>query len=211
MIGVAGSSPARRLALAAALAVGCVSKPPLAIQSYAIDPPPPRAGAASSGAAVVSLSRVGVAPPYAGTSFVYRTGEHRIERDPYAVFAAAPGWMLTAAIRGYLRNSDFVRDVVDPAGNLPVDVAIEADASELCADLSGAGEAAAVLTLRFRVLSPADGITPAKELLQKTYARRLALGERTPASIAQAWNRELSEIMREFEADLKPVLPARPE
>ena len=39
-------------------------------------------------------------------------GTHGIERDPYAHFAAPPGWLLTSAIRGYLANADFVRDAV---------------------------------------------------------------------------------------------------
>ncbi len=203
------------LALAAALAValgsgGCASKAPLAVQSYTLDPPAPSGAVDRAGAVVVSLERIRVAPPYAGTSFVYRMGGHRIERDPYAAFAAPPGWMLTSAIRGYIRHADFIRDVVEPGGEVPVVLLIEAEASELCADLPEGGEATAKLTLQFRVFAPASGATPERELLRKTYPRSRPLAVRDSAAIAEAWNRELSEIADAFLADLRPLLPPAP-
>ncbi len=200
------------LALAAALAAalgsgGCVSRPSLPVQTYTLDPPAPHAMADETTGAVVSLSRVRVAPPYAGTSFVYRRGGHRVERDPYAIFAAPPGWMLTSAIRGYLRGADVIRDVVEPGGEVAVALLIEAEASELCADLPESGEATANLSLLFRVFSPASGATPERELLRKTYSRTRPLAVRDSAAIADAWNRELSEIADAFLADLRPLLP----
>ena len=78
----------KALALAAVCAAGCVSKAPLAVQSFTIDPPAPSAAVDQARAVVVSMARVRMAPPYAGTSFTYRMGGHRVERDPYATFAA---------------------------------------------------------------------------------------------------------------------------
>jgi hypothetical protein len=195
----------------AAAAAACVSKAPLAVQSFTIDPPPASAAADRTGAAVVSLARVRVAPAYAGTSFVYRVGAHRVEHDPYAIFAAPPGWMLTTALRGYLRNADFIRDVVEPGGELPVAMIIEAEANELCADLSQGAEATALLALQFRVYVPAVGTTAETELLRRTYAGKRPLSARDADAIADAWNQELSEIAAEFLADLRPLLlPSAP-
>jgi hypothetical protein len=191
---------------AALAAAGCVSKPPLATRSYSIDAPPHPAVDALPDAAFVSLSRVRVAAPYAGTSFVYRTGEHRIERDPYALFAAPPGWMLTAAISGYLRDADFIGDVVEPGGEIPITAAIEADATELCAELGGAGGPEAILTLRFRVRTPAAGVKRGKDLLLKTYAERIPMPQPTATAAADAWNEALAAIMKTFLADLKAAL-----
>ena len=205
------SRAGRALGLAAVLSVaGCVSKSPLATQSYSIDPPP-RSAAASDlpDAVVVSLLRVSVAPPYSGTSFVYRTGEHRIERDPYALFAAPPGWMLTSAISGYLRGADFIRDVVEPASEIPIAAAIEVDATELCAELGRPGDPAAILTLRFRVMRLPSGTTPAKDLLLKTYTQRIPMPQRSAQAAADAWNQALATIMTEFETDLKAALASR--
>ena len=200
----------RALALAAVLAAGCVSKPPLSVDSYTLDPPAPTAAVDRAGAVVVSMARVRVAPPYAGTSFTYRMGGHRVERDPYAAFAAPPGWMLTTAVRGYLRNADFIRDVVEPGGELPVAASIEADAGALTADLAEAGDATAVLALTFRVYTPAAGATLEKEMFRKTYTRARPLAKRDADAIVEIWNRELSEIADEFLADLRPVLLPAP-
>ncbi len=202
-----GAVAARSLGLIAALCAGaCVSKPPLVTQSYSIDPPARGVAGDLPDAVVVSLLRVSVAAPYAGTSFVYRTGEHRIERDPYALFAAPPGWMLTAAISGYLRDADFIRDIVEPASEIPIAVAIEADATELCAELGSPGDPMAILTLRFRVMSPPSGTTPARDLFLKTYTQRVPMPHRSAQAAADAWNQALATIMTEFEADLKGVL-----
>jgi len=200
----------KALALAAVCAAGCVSKAPLAVQSFTIDPPAPSAAVDQAGAVVVSMARVRMAPPYAGTSFTYRMGGHRVERDPYATFAAPPGWMLTAAVRGYLRNADFIRDVVEPGGELPVAASIETDGGVLTADLAEAAQATAVLALTFRVYTPAAGATLEKEMFRKTYTRSLPLEQRDADAIAAAWNRELAEIADEFLADLRPLLMPAP-
>lgn len=190
-------------------AAGCASKPPVAPQSFSIDPPAARAAAPASDSRVLSLAWVDVAPPYAGKPFVYRVGTHGIERDPYASFAAAPGAMLTSAIRGYLLDAPFVRDIVAPGGAMPAVAAIEAEATELYADLSTTAESASVLSMQFRVLAPAAGTAPASELLRKTYGQRVALRERTAAAAAAGWNQALGDIMTAFLADLKPILDSR--
>jgi hypothetical protein len=198
---------ASAVALLAVCGAACVSKAPRAVQTYTLDPPP--VSVPPGGGVIVSLARVRVSPPYAAISFVYRMGGHRVEQDPYAAFAAPPGWMLTTAIRGYLRNSGFLRDVVEPGGELPIAAAIEVEVDELCADLEEE-TASAVLEMQFRVFRPASGTTPEKEILRKVYARKQALSAREASAIAEAWNRELSEIVQEFLADLRPLLSPAP-
>jgi len=193
--------------LTLAMAAGCVSKPPLVPQTYAIDPPA-AAPAPAANARTLSLLRVDVAPPYGGPSFVYRTGGHGIERDPYASWAVSPGWMLTSAIRGYLRNAPFVRDVVSPGDGVPVSASIEARAIELYADLGN--PAAAVLTLQFRVLSPPGSPSPVREVLLKIYTEKVPLPQRTAAAAADAWNAALAGIMKTFLPDLQAALPPTP-
>jgi ABC-type uncharacterized transport system auxiliary subunit len=202
---------ARGIVLAAALLPGaCASKLARTPQTFTIDPPPPRAAVPASATLVVSLRSVEVAPTYAGAPLVYRVGEHGIERDPYASLAAPPSLILTAAIRGYLKDSPFVRDVVAPGEGLPVDAAVEPTAIELAGDFSNAAEPAAVLTLQFRVLAPPAGAAAPREVLLKTYTRRVGLSQRTAAAVVAAWNKALGEIMADFLADLKATRPARP-
>jgi ABC-type uncharacterized transport system auxiliary subunit len=192
--------------VAALGAQGCLSKAAVPEQTFTIDPPAARAAAPAAGA-VLMLDRVQVAPAYSGQSLVYRTGEHGIERDPYAQFAAPPGWLLTSAIRGYLVNADFVRDVVVAGNGLPAAATIEVVASELAGDLK-ASSPAAILTLQFRVLRFAPSTRVPSAILLKTYTRSTPISERTARAVVSGLNQALGAILAEFEADLKAALSA---
>lgn len=195
--------------LASLLAGGCASKLARTPETFTIDPPPPRAAPAPGATRVVSLRRVESTPAYAGVELVYRVSAHAIDRDPYASFAAPPANLLSAAIRVYLRDADFVRDVVFPGEGVAVDAEIEPAIVELAGDFTNAAEPAAVLALHFRVVLPSRDSAPATEVLIKTYTKRAPLPRRTADAVVAAWNKELGEIMDEFVADLKAVLPPR--
>ena len=201
-------STSRRLALASVAlvaAIGCLSKPALVSRSFTIDPPAPRS-AASPGGVILTVSRVDVSPPYSGQALVYRIGEHGFERDPYARFAAPPSWLLTVAIRSYLANADFVRDVVAPGDGARSDATIQASVLQMAGDLRGS-ESSAVLTLRFRVLSgPAVRERPV--ILLKTYSKSVPIAHSAAQDVVEAWNQGLAEIMAEFQADLQTALTA---
>lgn len=203
--------PARTLVFAAIIAsAACASKVVVVPQSFMIDPPSSRLGVAPAEGCVVSLRPVFVAPVYSGTALVYRLGNHRIESDPYARFGSAPASMLTTAIVGYLHDASFVKDVVVSGSSLPADAAIEPFASEICGDFTDSGEPVAIITLQFRVLTPAAGVAPVRELLLRTYSQRTRIRERTAADVVAAWNTGLAAIMKEFLGDLKAVVPTRP-
>jgi cholesterol transport system auxiliary component len=193
------------VALLAAVAAGCLTKPALVPQSFSIDPPAPRSDTSADGV-VLTLARVDVAPPYSGQALVYRIGEHGFERDPYARFTAPPGWLLTAAIRGYLANADFVRDVVAPGDRARSEAAIQVAVLQLAGELRGS-DPSAVLTLRFRVLSgPTTRERP--EILLKTYSKTIPIPYSAARDVVDAWNKGLAEIMAEFQADLQTALTA---
>jgi ABC-type uncharacterized transport system auxiliary subunit len=200
---------ARAVALATALLTcACASKLPRTPQTFTIDPPTPRPVPPATATRVVSLRRVEVVPAYAGADLVYRVAEHAIESDPYASLAASPAQVLTSAIRGYLRDAAYIRDVVVPGEGVALDAEIEPALMELCGDFTNAAEPAAVISLHFRVLAPASGAAAPREILLKTYTQRVPLAQKTATAVVAAWNRALGEIMGEFLADLKPVLPA---
>ena len=185
-------------------AAGCVSKPALVSHLYTIDPPPARASAAPGGV-IVALKRVDVAPPYSGEHLIYKTGNHAIERDPYARFASPPGWLLAEAIRGYLANADFVRDVVSIGESLPAQASVEVSVSEIAGDLR-TDVPSAVLVLTFRVQSEPRSSDRNRELFMRTYTKSVPIPRRTAKEVVEGWNKGLEEIMAEFLADLKSEL-----
>ena len=201
-------STSRRFPLASVAlvaAIGCLTKPALVSRSFTIDPPAPRS-AGSPGGVILTVARVDVLPPFSGQALVYRLGEHGFERDPYARFAAPPSWLLTVAIRGYLANADFVRDVVAPGDGARSDATIQASVLQMAGDLRG-NESSAVLTLRFRVLSgPAVRERPV--ILLKTYSKTVPITRSSARDVVDAWNQGLAEIMAEFQADLQTALTA---
>jgi ABC-type uncharacterized transport system auxiliary subunit len=209
-VNVRDGFPRALLALLAAIPVaagGCASKLARTPQTFTLDPPAPRAAPPPGATRVLALRPAEAAPAYAGVELVYRIGEHAIERDPYASFAAPPAWLLTSAVRGYLRDADFVRDVAGPGEGVPVDAEIEPALLELAGDFAGAAEPAAVIVVHFRVLAPAGRAVTPREILLKTYTGRRPISTRTAAAVVAGWNEALGEIMAQFLADLKTALP----
>ena len=190
------------------LASACASRVPRApYQSFTLDPPPVRAVPAPGATTIVALHPTDANATYGGVELVYRVGEHTIERDPYASFAAAPTSMLTTAIRGYLKSSDFIRDVVYPGEDVRVNLEIEPAVMELCGDFTNASQPEAVMSIFFRVLVPPSGAAPSREILLKRYTERRPIEKRTAASVVAAMNQDLEAIMAQFLADLKAALP----
>ncbi|HYX19628.1 MAG TPA: hypothetical protein VFA98_02150, partial [Thermoanaerobaculia bacterium] len=152
--------PVIGFALATALlGAGCASKLRQTPESFTLNAPPPAAVPSSGATRVVALRQADVSPAYAGSQFVYRTGAHAVERDPYASFAAPPAWLLTSALRSYLLGADYIRDVVAPGESVPVEATIEPALVEIAGDFTGASPEA-VMVIHIRVLAPASPSTP---------------------------------------------------
>lgn len=195
---------------ALAAAGGCLAKPAVVPQLFSIDAPAVEEARRSAGAYVVSVKRVQMSPLFEGRQFLYRTGDHRLERDPYASFAAPPGDLLTGAVRAYLRNAPFARDVVEPGGEVRPDLVVEVYASEISGDLRRPDDAAAVLRLRFLVDAGGAERHRGAPLFEKEYSSRTRLPARTADAIATAWNEGLSSVMNDFTRDVEAVLARTP-
>jgi hypothetical protein len=193
--------PGAVTALVAAGALSCLSRPALVPQLFTLDPPMERATSPSGRGRAVVVRRVIVAAPFEGRELVYRTGAHRLERDPYATLVAAPAALLADAVREHLGQAGFVREVADPseAPPLPMDV----DLRELSGDFIHPEQPAAVIIVAFEV-SPAGAVSP---IFRKVYARRSVLSHRTADAVVTAWNAELADVLDELERDLDAALP----
>jgi hypothetical protein len=189
------------LALVAAGALSCLSRPALVPQLFTLEPPKERVASPPGRGRAVVVRRVTVAAPFEGRELVYRTGAYRLERDPYATLVAAPGALLADAVRADLGQAGFVREAARPdeASALSMDV----DLRELSGDFIHSERPEAVLVVAFEIR--AAGV--ASPIFRKVYARRSALSHRTADAVVTAWNAELSDVLDELERDLDAALP----
>ena len=179
---------------------GCLSRPPLARESFALTLPAAPESTNATGTAVLLLKSVVVAPMFDGKALVYRLGEHTWEQDPYAEFLVPPALMLAGPLRTVLRRSGTFRDVTEPGSALTPDRVAEIQITELYGDFRNQAELAAVLALRCTIFDTGPK-QPVR--LQKEYSRRLALPARTAAGVVTGWNEALRQILGELVADLQ--------
>jgi uncharacterized lipoprotein YmbA len=198
------------IALVAAGAVSCLSRPVLVPQLFTIDPPPRIASPAGRGYAV-EVRRVDVAAPFDGRELVYRTSRYGLERDPYASLAAPPAGLLADAVREHLGQAGFVREAGQGSDAHAPGLVMDVDVRELSGDFVHPEGPAAVLVVAFEVSAPGA----ASLLFRKVYPRRIALPHRTADAVVTGWNEGLADVLGELERDLDAALfggasPLRP-
>jgi len=201
----------RWTALIAAAALSCLSKPALVPQLFTIDATASERGPTGSargasptpGGPTVAVRRVSVAAPFDGRELVYRTGAHRLERDPYAILAASPASLLTDAIRGHLGRAGYGFEAAEASGAHP-ELLMDVYVRELSGDFVHPEEPAGVIAAAFEISEP--GVS--SPLLRKEYTRRIVLPHRTADAVVTAWNQGLAEMLGELDRDLDAALLA---
>jgi uncharacterized lipoprotein YmbA len=195
-------SAAILLPVLAMLLAACASfNPPPKPKYFALDPGQPvsLAGLRSANStATAAVSFVDVAAPYASDGFVYQTGNHRWEVDPYNQFLVSPADMMTSVIRTWTRNSGLYSQVADVGAGGGQSVLIDVNLVELYGDFRNPAAPTATLTLQVQVTRQTDkGRVIA---LQRTFTRTVPVAHRTPEALVDAWNtalgEELSQLLR---------------
>jgi cholesterol transport system auxiliary component len=188
---------------------GCLSRPALIQQTYALQSPHSANPAVPKSNAVLAVRVVEVSPLFEGRDFVYRTGPDQYEVDPYAAFLVSPNHTLAIALRGGLRNSGAFKDVVEPESQLAANIDLEVHVTELYGDFRKPGPPAAVLSLR-ALFFETGGKTAHEPFLEKEYTHRVSLPKQTAAALAAGWNQALSTIVGEVASDYMATQVARP-
>ena len=205
-------SPARTtlvllpLALLLVLA-GCLSRPALVHQTFALQSPPATGVAVVKGDHVLALRMVEVSPLFRDRSLVYRTGPDSYELDPYAGFLVPPGRALAIPLGACLRNSGTFKNVVEVESPLATDTFLEVHVDELYGDFRQPGRPAAVLSLRLLLFRDVKG-GESELLLQKQYSRSIPISQNTAVAVVAGWDKALAEIMAEANSDLATAMAA---
>ena len=186
------------------LLTGCLTRPALERQNFALQTPAVASPATSPVGGVLVLRSCEISPLFAGRALVYRTGVNTYENDPYAGFLVAPNRVVALPIRAFLANSGLFTSVLEPDGLAMADQFLQINVDDLCGDFQTPGQPAAVLSLRI-VLFDAKGGKPGKIVFQKAYSRRLPISHNTAAALVAGWNQALGEILNEVASDLKTL------
>jgi ABC-type uncharacterized transport system auxiliary subunit len=197
------SYPCLVLLLAGWALSGCLSRPALAPETFALRSPPLRQGDRLQGSGVLALRPVTVSPLFADSSFVYRIGDSLYEHDPYAKFLVAPDRMLAIAIRAHLQQSGAFRDVLEPNSPLKADRVADVYVREFYGDFRKANAPEAVLGARI-IVSEAGG---PGAFLNQDYLRRVPLKQRTAAALVEGWDQALDQVLTDVTTRLKSAAP----
>ncbi len=182
------------LAGAAALFAACSSfNPPPKPRYFTLDPGRTASLEAlrtANSRATAAVSFVDVAAPFAADGFVYQTGNHSWEVDPYNQFLVSPADMMTSVLRSWTRESGLYGEVAAPGAGGGQDVYIDCDLTELYGDFR-TSRPTAVLTLQVQISRQTDkGRVIA---LRKTFSKTVPVASRTPTALVEAWNEALRE------------------
>ena len=155
--------------------------------------------------AVLTVRRLRVSAKYEGKGLVYRLKERSYESDFYNEFFISPASMFTEEIRKRLAVSGLFKHVVDPSSLLDSTYVLEGAVTALYGDYRVSSAPKAVLEIQFLLLQETD-VSP-KIIFQGQYHKEEPLIGNTPDALVKSWNSALSQILTEFETDLKENLP----
>ncbi len=154
--------------------------------------------------AVLNVRRFRVSAKYEGKGLVYRLEELSYESDFYNEFFISPASMLSEEIRKRLAVSGLFKHVVDPSSLLDSTYILEGAVTALYGDYRVSTAPKAVMEIHFLLLQETD-VSP-EIVLRRQYNKEEPLNGNTPDALVKSWNEALSQILTEFETDLKEYI-----
>ncbi len=159
--------------------------------------------------ATLRVRRFNVDTAFAGKGLIYRVGEFQYESDYYNEYLVSPGVMIAERTRDWLADSRLFARVLPVGSPLEPAYALEANVTAMYGDFTNKSAPAAVLEIRFFLLSGRDTTGPSVVFAQ-TYRASTPLPVRTADALVGALSKDLAEILTRLEADLDKVLAAKP-
>ena len=184
------------------LLAGCLrlEKPYPQKSSYRLEATPGATVQQPLSSRVLQIGKFDSAPAYRGKGFVYRTGEQTWQADYYHEFFTAPAAMFTEQCRSWLQQTGLFGQI-NQGGYPPASHLLQGRIVALHGDYRPGQAPMAVLELQLTLIN--ESSTPTHTVLNRLYRRRLPLADREPATLVKTWNEALTEILAEFEAQLR--------
>jgi cholesterol transport system auxiliary component len=157
----------------------------------------------TTGDQTLLVSSLRISPRYADKGFVYRTSDAGYEADFYNQFLTPPDTMISEEVRKGLAASPAFKYVVGPASQLQPNFVLEGSVNALYGDFRNLNGPSAVLEIEF-FLHNEDSANPGV-VLQKRYAKTVALSGRSPEALVKGWSQALGSILTELSSDLQKI------
>jgi ABC-type uncharacterized transport system auxiliary subunit len=152
---------------------------------------------------VLRFRKLSASPHCQGKGFTSRTGGLTYTSDFYNEFFLAPDILLTEAVREWLEASGLFAHVIESASLLRADLALEGSVVALYGDFRDEAAPQAVMAFRFLLIQ--EERSRPTLLFKKEYHRTIPLESASASALARGWNRALTEILTEFEEDLRRI------
>ena len=170
------------VAFAAIAAAGCLSKPAIQKQYFALRAPTVEAPTPTT----LAIASIDLSPHLIERGIVYRLSDHEYERDPYAEWMMDPKDMVAAAVLGHFRANGIV-GIAPKDRELGTALTVE----ELSGDFRGESPAAEVVIL-------AVSRTLTGEVRSILVSEREPVVDRTAAEVVAALDRALQRGIAGF-------------
>ena len=147
----------------------------------------------------LKIGSVSVAPPFDGKSLVYRTGDHRYEKDFYNVYATIPAEMIGNAERQWINRANIFSAAVGQSNSFFPYYFLQVSVEEFYGDYRSQPEA--VVSLEFFLSATGAGKT--NPLIgANRYTKRVALSDTSPQALIIGQQQALAEIFMQYEEQL---------
>jgi len=204
------SRPAALIAALAAclmLLPGCsaspLNRPAPERKLYNISAVRPEAAPPARDKSVLKVRPLQISPAYQGKEMVYRLDETQYEQDYYNSFFVQPALNLTQQTNQWIGRSGLFGNVVDSTSQVQDTHLLEGVVNILYGDFRDRSSPKAVLEAQFFLLKNVkENYVVA---FSKSYRKEVPFpsGFRDASGLAEAYNKALTEMLGELEADLR--------
>lgn len=150
---------------------------------------------------VLQVCQFRISSRFAGTEFVYRTGEFTYETDFYNIFLSPPAGNVTEEVRQWLADSGLFGSVVNPGSRIVAELLIEGNISALYGDYTDLNAPKAVMEIEIFVVQSKGGDDRVK--YHDVYREEVALESRRAETLIAGLNTCLDRTLKSLETTLK--------
>ena len=153
---------------------------------------------------VLAIRPLRISPSYAGSEFVYRTGDVTLESDFYNEFFIPPNRLITEEVRRWFEAAGLFETIVDSASPVEPTYVLEGAIQAIYGEYRASAPPRAALELQFFFLANKE--EEVEILLQKNISKKVDVADDTAAALVRGWNQALGEILTELEEALRDAV-----